>query len=102
MVDGKRVHPRLDVSEVLEKKCSHVGVDLIAIRDRQIGVGTTPRFLAFLASRGLGKPAQGKTVPNIPSDARQLASTIGYACDKAGKWTIHASRPDSITQHILY
>jgi hypothetical protein len=76
-LDGKRVNPGFDIGEVLQKKRSHIGVDLIAIRDRQIGPRTTPRFLTFLPTRGLGEPAQGEAVPNIPRNARQLASTIG-------------------------
>jgi hypothetical protein len=39
--------------------------------------------------------AQGKTVPDIPGDARKLASTIGNAFDKAGKLSAHAQ-----AQHI--
>ncbi|MGA9196184.1 MAG: hypothetical protein WB037_13920 [Pseudolabrys sp.] len=85
MIDRKRVNPSFDIGEVLQKKRSHICVNLIAIWDGQIGTGTTPRFLTLLATRCLGEPAQGKTVPNIPSDARQLARTIGYTCDKAGK-----------------
>jgi len=88
-IDRKRVNPGFDIGEVLQKKRSHIRVDLIAFRDRQIGTGATPHFLTLLATRGFGEPAQGKTVPNIPSDARQLASAIGYTCDEAGKWTIH-------------
>jgi hypothetical protein len=77
MIDRKRINPGFDVGEVLQKKGSHIGVDLISIRDRQIGARTTPRFLTFLPTRGLSEPAQGETVPNIPSDPWQLASTIG-------------------------
>jgi hypothetical protein len=54
MIDRHRVNPGFDIGEVLEKKRSHIRVDLIAIRDRQIGTGATPRFLALLAPRGLG------------------------------------------------
>ena len=93
MIGRKRVDPGFDIGEVLHKKRSHIRVDLIAIRDRQIGTGATPRFLTFLAPRGLGELAQGKTVPNVPCDARQLAGAVSYACEKAGKWTVHASRP---------
>jgi hypothetical protein len=77
VIDRKRVNPGLDIGEVLQKKRSHVPVDLVAIWHRQIGTRATPRFLTLLASRGLGKLAQSETVPNIPSDARQLASTVG-------------------------
>ena len=101
MIDRERVDPGFDIGEVLHKKLSHIRVDLIAIRDRQISTGATPRFLLFLASRGLGELPQGKTVSNVPSNAWQLASAISYACKKAGKWTIHASRPSSIAQYIL-
>ena len=97
MIDRKRVDPGFDIGEVLQKKRSHICVDLIAIRDRQIGTGATPRFLTLLTTRGLGEPTHGKTVPNVPSDARQLASTISYACDKAGKWSSSCVRPCSIT-----
>ncbi|MGA8626196.1 MAG: hypothetical protein WB686_15880, partial [Pseudolabrys sp.] len=85
MVDRQRVKPGFDIGEVLQEKRSHIGVDLIAIRDRQIGTGATPRFLTLLAPRGLGEPAQGETVPDVPGDARQLASTISNARDKVGK-----------------
>jgi hypothetical protein len=37
----------------------------------------------------------GKTVPDIPGDARKLASTIGNAFDTAGKLSAHAQ-----AQHI--
>ena len=47
MIDRHRVNPGFDIGEVLEKKRSHIRVDLIAIRDRQIGTGATPRFLAL-------------------------------------------------------
>jgi hypothetical protein len=93
MIERQRVKPGLDIGEILQEKRSHIGVDLIAIRDRQIGTGTALRFLPLLAPRGLGKPAQGKTVPNVPGDARQLASTIGNAPDKIRKWAIHTSPP---------
>ena len=93
MIDRQRVKPGLDIGEVLQEKRSHIGVDLIAIRDRQIGTGATLRFLPLLAPRGLGKPAQGKTVSDVPGDTWQLASTIGNARDKVGKWAIHVSRP---------
>ena len=92
MIDRQRVKPGLDIGEVLQEKRSHICVDLIAVRDWQIGTGATPRF-PLLAPRGLGKPAQGKTMPDVPGDTWQLASTIGNARDKVGKWAIHASRP---------
>ena len=101
MIGRKRVDPGFDIGEVLPKKLSHVRVNLIAIRHQQIGTGVTPRFLTFLAPRGLGEPTHGKTVPNVPCNARQLAGAVSDACKKAGKWTIHASRPCSITQRIL-
>lgn len=70
MIDREWVNSRLDIREVLHKKCSHIAVDLIAIRDRQIGTRAMPRFLTFLAPRGLGELAQGKTVSDVPSNAR--------------------------------
>ena len=45
MIGRKRVDPGFDIGEVLHKKRSHICVDLIAIRDRQIGTGAPPRFL---------------------------------------------------------
>jgi hypothetical protein len=36
-------------------------------------------------------------VSDVPSNARQLASTISYTRDKAGKRTAHACRRTSIT-----
>jgi hypothetical protein len=89
MIDRNRINPGLDIGEVLHKKRSHIRVDLVAIWNRQIRTGATPHLLALSTPRGLGELAQGKTVPNIPGDARQLASTIGDACDKAGKWSAH-------------
>ena len=50
MIGRKRVDPGFDIGEVLHKKLSHVRVDLIAIRDRQIGTGATPRFLDLLGA----------------------------------------------------
>jgi hypothetical protein len=54
MINRHRVNPGFDIGEVPEKKRSHIRVDLIAIWDRQIGAGATPRFPALLPSRGLG------------------------------------------------
>ncbi|MGB8586283.1 MAG: hypothetical protein WCD87_11585, partial [Pseudolabrys sp.] len=70
MIDREWVNSRLDIREVLHKKCSHIAVDLIAIRDRQMGTRAMPRFRTFLAPRGLGELAQGKTVSDVPSNAR--------------------------------
>jgi hypothetical protein len=39
--------------------------------------------------------AQGKTVPDIPGEARKLASTIGNAFDKAGKLSASERRSHS-------
>jgi hypothetical protein len=90
MIDRKRLNPGFHIVEILQKERSHIRVDLVALRDRQIGAGARPRFPTLLAPRGFGKLAQSKTVPKKPSDAWQLASTIGDTCDKAGKWSIHA------------
>lgn len=98
MIGRKRVDPRFDIGEVLHKKLSHIRVDLIAIRNRQIGTRATPRFLTFFAPRGLGQLAQDKAVSNVPSDAWQLASAISHTRDKPGKWSAHACRRTSITQ----
>ena len=57
MVDRQRIDPGFDIGEVLQKKLSHICVDFIAIRDGQIGAGTTPHFLTLLAPRGLGELA---------------------------------------------
>jgi hypothetical protein len=95
MVDRKRVNPGFDIGEVLQEKRTHICVDLVAIRDRQIGTGATPRFLTFLATRGFGELAHDKTVPNVPTDARQLASTISYAYDKAGNGSVHVGMKGS-------
>lgn len=94
MIDRTRINPSLNIGEVLHKERSHIRVDLVAIWNRQIRTGAPPHLLALSTLRGLRELAQGKTVPDIPGDARQLASTIGDACDKAGKWSIHASRPE--------
>ncbi|MGB8616616.1 MAG: hypothetical protein WCD65_03665, partial [Pseudolabrys sp.] len=59
--------------------------------------GAPSRFLTLLATRGLGEAAHGKTVPNIPSDPRQLACAISHACDKAGKWSAHTYALNYIT-----
>src|SRR5262245_21866070 len=101
MIGRKRVDPGFDIGEVLHKKLSHVRVDLIAIRHPQIGTRATPRFLAFLASRGLGELTHGKSVSNVPSNARQLVSAISHTRDKSGKWSAHACRRTSITQRVL-
>ena len=91
MVDRERVNSGLDIGEVPEKKLSHIRVDLIALGNWQIGTWATLRFRAFLAPLGLGKPAQGETVSNIPGDPRQLASTISQPSHEVGEWSIHAS-----------
>ena len=89
MIDGQRVNARLDIGEILQKERSHIRVDLIALWDRQISTRATSRFPTLLAPRDFGEPAQSKTVPNKPRDPRQLTSTIGYTCDKAGQWRSH-------------
>jgi hypothetical protein len=91
MIDGQRIDSCLNISEILPKERSHVRVDLIAFRDRQISTGTTSRFPTLLASRDFRELTQSKTVPNKPGDPRQLASTIGDTCDEAGKWRTHMS-----------
>src|SRR5262245_36502327 len=83
VIDGKRVDVRLNIGEILPKERSHIRVDLIARRHRQINMGATSRFPTLLAPRDFGELAQSKTVPNKPRDARQLV-TIGDTCDKAG------------------
>jgi hypothetical protein len=98
MIDGQRVKARLNIGEIPQKERSHIRIDLIALRDRQISTRATSRFPTLFAPRDLGELAQRKTVPNKPRDARQLASTIGDTCDKAGKWSDHASRSNSITK----
>jgi hypothetical protein len=97
MIDGKRVNARFHIGEILQKERGHIRVDLIALWDRQISTGATSRFPTLLAPCDFGELAQSKTVPNKPRDARQLASTIGDTCDKAVKWSSHASRSNSIT-----
>jgi hypothetical protein len=57
MIDRKRVNPGFDIGQVLHEKLSHICVDLIAIRDRQISTGATLSFPTLLAPRGLGEPA---------------------------------------------
>jgi hypothetical protein len=91
MIDGQRVNARLNIREILPKERSHIRVDLIAFRDRQISTGATSRFPTLLVLRDFGQLAQSKTVPNKPRDPRQLASTIGDTCDEAGKWRTHVS-----------
>jgi hypothetical protein len=89
MIDRNRINPGLDIGKVLHKERGHIRVDLVAIWNRQIRTGATPHLLALPTPRGLGELAQGKTVPNIPSDAWQLANAISEACDKLGEWTAH-------------
>src|SRR5262249_16779310 len=64
MIDGKRVTPRLNIGEILQKERSHIRVDLIALWDRQISTGAT--FPTLLAPRDFGELAQSKTVPDKP------------------------------------
>ena len=59
MIDRDRVDSGLNIGEVLQKKISHVRVNLTTIWHRQIGVRLVPRFLALLAPRCLGESAQG-------------------------------------------
>src|SRR5262245_63215654 len=98
MIDGQRVKPRLNIGEILPKERSHIRVDLIALRHRQISTGATSRFPALLAPCDFRELAQRKTVPNKPRDARQLTCNVSDTCDKAGKWSGHASRSNSITK----
>jgi hypothetical protein len=82
VIDRKRVKPSLDIGEILEKQRCHVRVDFVAIRDWQVSAGTPPRFPTFLTARGFREPAQSKIVPDIPSNARQLADAISQAGNK--------------------
>ena len=101
MIERQRVKPGLDIGKVLQEKRSHIGIDLIAIRYRQTGTGATLRSLSLLAPRGLGEPAQGKTVSDVPGDARQLASTISNARDKMESGLSMRLARASIAQRIL-
>src|SRR5262245_50997163 len=100
MINRERVNASLDVGEVLQKKRSHISINLRALGNRQISTSATPYFLAFLASCRLGKSAQGKAVSDIPSNARQLDNAIGRTCDKVRKSSSHAI--SSEINHITY
>src|SRR4029453_117405 len=69
-IDRKRVYPSLDISKILQNQSSHIRVDFVAVRNWQVGTRARPRFPTFLTARGIRELAQGKTVPNVPSDAR--------------------------------
>src|SRR5262249_52997924 len=92
IIEGQGENHRLNIGEILQKERSHIRVDLIALWDRQISTVATSRFPTLLAPRDFGELAQSKTVPDKPRDPRQLTSTIGDTCDKAGEWSGHASR----------
>jgi hypothetical protein len=83
MIDWKRVKPSLDIGEILKKQRCHVRVDFVAIRNWQVGTGTPPRFPTFSTACGLRELAQRKIVPDIPSNARQLANAVSQAGNKA-------------------
>ena len=74
MIDRKRVNPSFHIGEILQKERSHIRVDLIALRTGKSGTGAMPRSTSGGAASESWR--QSKTVPNKPSDARQLASTI--------------------------
>src|SRR5882762_1880274 len=95
MVGGKRIKASLDIGEVLLEKEGHIRVEATAVRHGRIGVGAWPRFLAIPSPRLLRKPAYGEAVPDIPSDARQLAGAISGASGKAGERIAHVSHPRS-------
>jgi len=82
MIDRERVNSGFELGEILHEERSHIRVNLIAIRNRQIGTGATSCFPTLLTTLGLGELAQDKTVSNIPNNARELASTISYAGHK--------------------
>src|SRR5262249_2340047 len=100
MINRKRVNPSLDIGEILQKKRGHIGINLRALGNRQIGTRATPRSLAFLTPCRLGELAQDKTVSDIPSNARQLGNAIGHTCGKVRKWSSHAI--SSEVSHHLY
>src|SRR5262245_57975581 len=54
MINRKRVNPSLDIGEILQKKRGHIGINLRALGNRQIGTRATPRSLAFLTPCRLG------------------------------------------------
>ena len=71
MIDRKRVNPGFDIGEVLQKKRSHISVDLIAIRDRQIGTGATLRF--FTSWRRVASERR-RTARPCPNTKRRAAA----------------------------
>src|ERR1700736_299189 len=95
MIGGKRIKASLDIGEVLLEKDGHIRVEASTVRHGRIGVGAWPRFLTISSSRRLRKPAYGEAVPDIPSDAWQLAGAISDACGKAGERIAHTSLPGS-------
>src|SRR6266700_1362970 len=95
MIGGKRIKASFDIGEVLLEKDGHVRVEASAVRHGRIGVGAWPRFLTISSPRRLRKPAYGEAVPDIPSDAWQLAGAIRGASGKAGERIAHTSHPGS-------
>src|SRR5882757_7698396 len=95
MIGGKRIKASLDIGEVLLEKDGHIRVEASAVRYGRIGVGAWPRFLTIASLRRLRKPAYGEAVPDIPSDAWQLAGAISGASGKAGERIAHTSHPGS-------
>src|ERR1700719_1464867 len=93
MVGGKRVNAGLDIGKVLLEKESHIRIEASAVRHGRMGEGARPRFSIILAPHLLRQPAYGEAMPDIPSDARQLAGAVGDAGGKAGKRAAHASLP---------
>ena len=82
-IDRKRVYPSLDISKILQKQRCHIRVDFVAVRNWQVGTRARPRFPTFLTARGIRELAQGKTVPKVPSDARQLPNAVSQAGNEA-------------------
>ena len=58
-------------------------------------MGAWPHLPTIALPRRLRKPAYRETVPNIPSDAWQLAGAISDVSSKAGKRIAHMSHPGS-------
>jgi hypothetical protein len=82
MISGQGVNAGLDIGEILQKQSRHFGVDSAAVRHWPIDRAGRSRLCTVAAPRSLRKSAHHKSVPNIPSNARQLGHAIGHSGDK--------------------
>jgi hypothetical protein len=89
MIGGEGVKTGFNIGEILQKQFSHIGVKSAAVRHWRVGRDAPPCFWTITSPRCFRKAPQCETVPDIPSDARQLANAIGHSGYCIRVWCTH-------------